>query len=120
LALGIVAGSVLPDLDALYRLANTVAFLPAHQTWSHALPVHLALSTAAGAFAVFLGRKVTDLTAGLLTGLLDHSLLDLTNTYGVAWFIPFSRRRFYFEWVFFINAVVFTSMAIVLAALIPI
>jgi membrane-bound metal-dependent hydrolase YbcI (DUF457 family) len=120
LALGIVAGSVLPDLDALYRLANSVAFLRAHQTWSHALPVQLALSIAAGAFAVFLGWKGTDLAAGLFTGLLGHSLLDLTNTYGVAWFVPFTRRRFCLEWVFFIDAVVFTSMAIVLAALIPI
>jgi membrane-bound metal-dependent hydrolase YbcI (DUF457 family) len=120
LALGIVAGSVLPDLDALYRVANSVAFLRAHQTWSHALPVHLALSIAAGAFAAFLGWKGTDLAAGLLTGFVGHSLLDLTNTYGVAWFIPFSRRRFCFEWVFFIDAVVFTSMATVLAALVPI
>jgi len=120
LALGIVAGSVLPDLDALCRLADKTAFLRAHQTWSHALPVQLALSIAAGAVTAFLGLGGVEIGVGLLAGFTGHSLLDLTNTYGVAWLTPFSRRRFCFEWVFFIDAVVLASLAIILAIVIPI
>ena len=45
---------------------------------------------------------------------MAHSLLDLTNTYGVAWFMPFSNRRFCLEWVFFIDAVVLASLGVVL------
>src|SRR6516164_1443007 len=84
LAVGIVAGSVLPDLDALCRLANKIAFLSWHQSWSHAFPVQLAFSLGLGVVATLLGWKGIELGAGLLAGLIGHTLLDLTNTYGVA------------------------------------
>jgi membrane-bound metal-dependent hydrolase YbcI (DUF457 family) len=116
---GIVAGSVLPDLDALYRLADKVPFLRAHQSWSHALPVQLVLSIALGLAATLLGWRGIDLGAGLLAGLIAHSLLDLTNTYGVALLMPFSRRRFCLEWVFFIDLVVLAGTAATLALVIP-
>jgi membrane-bound metal-dependent hydrolase YbcI (DUF457 family) len=119
LALGIVAGSVLPDLDALYRLADRVTFLRGHQSWSHALPVQLVLSIALGLAAALLGWRGIELGAGLLAGLVGHSLLDLTNTYGVALLMPFSRRRFCLEWVFFIDLVVLTGTAATLALVIP-
>lgn len=51
LALGLVAGSVLPDLDALARVFGKRAFLRSHQTWSHAIPVQGAVSVLAGVIA---------------------------------------------------------------------
>jgi membrane-bound metal-dependent hydrolase YbcI (DUF457 family) len=120
LALGVVAGSVLPDLDAFCRLVGKRAFLKAHQTWSHALPVQLALSFAIGSVAVLCGWNGVEIGGGLLAGLLGHSLLDLTNTFGVAWLLPFSRHRFCLEWVFFIDAVILTGTAATLALVIPI
>src|SRR5215468_216664 len=101
LAVGIVAGSVLPDLDALCRLQSKTAFLRAHQTWSHALPVQLTLSAGTAFIAALLGWRGIEVGMGLFAGFVGHSLLDLTNTYGVAWLTPFSRRRFCLEWVFF-------------------
>src|SRR5262249_15935669 len=112
LAVGVVAGSVLPDLDALYRLANKTTFLRAPQTWSHSLPIQVTFSIAVGTVAVFLGWSGVELGGGLLAGLHGHSLLDLTNTYGVAWFAPFSRRRFCLEWLFFIDSFVLTGLAL--------
>jgi membrane-bound metal-dependent hydrolase YbcI (DUF457 family) len=97
LPLGIAASSVLPDLDSTCRLVNKTAFLRAHQTWSHALPVQQAASSAAGEVADSWGWNGVELGEGLFAGLMGHSLLDLTNTYGVAWFTPFSRRRFCLE-----------------------
>jgi membrane-bound metal-dependent hydrolase YbcI (DUF457 family) len=119
LAVGVVAGSVLPDLDALFRLVDKRTFLRAHQTWTHALPVHLTISLAIGALAVSLGWRGFELGAGLLAGLVGHSALDITNTFGVAWLAPFSRRRFFLEWVFFIDAVVLVGVAGTLAFVIP-
>jgi membrane-bound metal-dependent hydrolase YbcI (DUF457 family) len=119
LGLGIVAGSVLPDLDAFCRLLNKRAFLRAHQTWSHALPVHLAASLAAGGVVGLFGWNGFELGGGLLAGLIGHSLLDLTNTFGVAWFTPFSHRRFCLEWVFFIDAVFLAAIAVTLAFVVP-
>ncbi len=120
LAIGIVAGSVLPDLDALFRLSNKTAFLRAHQTWSHALPVQLAFAIVAGAVTAFLGWPGIGLGAGLFAGFLGHSFLDMTNTYGVAWLAPFSSRRVCFEWVFFIDSVVLAGLALTLARVVPI
>jgi membrane-bound metal-dependent hydrolase YbcI (DUF457 family) len=119
LAVGIVAGSVLPDLDALYRLAEKRAFLRAHQSWSHALPVQTAFSIAAGVLGTLLGWKGDELGAGLLAGLIGHSLLDVTNTFGVAWLTPFSKRRLCVEWVFFIDLVVLAGTAATLGLVIP-
>jgi membrane-bound metal-dependent hydrolase YbcI (DUF457 family) len=118
-ALGIVAGSVLPDLDALCRLRSKTAFLRSHQTWSHALPVQLIFSVTAGFVASLLDGRAVEIGAGLFIGFLGHTLLDLTNTYGVAWLAPFSRRRFCLEWVFFIDAIVLGSLAIALALIVP-
>ncbi len=101
-------GSVLPDLDAFSRLFGKRAFLQAHQTYSHALPVIAFL-----AFIVSLSR-IDGMIGGvaLALGMIFHSLLDVTNTYGIRLFAPFSSRRYCAEWVFFIDA-------IVLAATIP-
>lgn len=119
LAVGIVAGSVLPDLDAFCRLANKTVFLQLHQSWTHAFFMQLAFSIGLGAATTLFGWNGIEVGAGLLAGLIGHSLLDLTNTYGVAWLIPFSRRRSCLEWVLFIDLVVLAGTAATLALVIP-
>jgi membrane-bound metal-dependent hydrolase YbcI (DUF457 family) len=106
LALGLVAGSVLPDLDALCRIFGKRAFLRSHQTWSHALPVHVVVSTLAAFPAYAYGVDGLLFGSGLLVGLAIHALLDFSNTLGVTLLAPFSRKRFCLEWVFFIDAFV--------------
>ncbi len=106
LALGLVAGSVLPDLDALSRLFGKRAFLRSHQTWSHALPVHAVMSTLAGLLAHVCGADGLLLGSGLFAGLAIHTLLDFSNTLGVTLLAPFCRKRECLEWVFFIDAFV--------------
>ena len=108
LALGLVAGSVLPDLDALGRVFGKRAFLRSHQTWSHAIPVQGAVGLFAGAIASACGADGLLLSAGLFAGLVIHTLLDFSNTLGVTLLAPFSRKRFCLEWVFFIDAFVLT------------
>jgi membrane-bound metal-dependent hydrolase YbcI (DUF457 family) len=109
LALGIVAGSVLPDLDALSRFFGKRAFMRMHQTWSHALPVQLVVSVLAGAAAHRLGFASLLFGVGLFLGMMAHSLLDLSNTLGVTLFAPFSRKRICLAWVFFIDAFVLAA-----------
>jgi membrane-bound metal-dependent hydrolase YbcI (DUF457 family) len=106
LAIGIVAGSVLPDLDALGRVFGKRTFLHIHQTWSHAIPVQAVLSVIAGCIAHAVGIDGVMIAIGLFAGLVVHTLLDFTNTLGVTLLAPFSRRRFCREWVFFIDATV--------------
>lgn len=106
LAMGLVAGSVLPDLDALSRVLGKRAYLRSHQTWSHALPVHVVMSALAGLAGQAGGVDGVMLGVGLFVGLVVHVLLDFSNTLGVTLLAPFSRKRFCLEWVFFIDAFV--------------
>ncbi len=119
LAVGIVAGSVLPDLDALCRLAGKRTFLRHHQTWSHSLPVQAAASAAVGFIASRFGWNGFALAIGLFAGLASHTALDMLNTFGVAWLYPFSRRRLCLGWVFFIDAVVLAALLATLLAVLP-
>lgn len=112
LALGIVAGSVLPDLDALGRVFGKRAFLRVHQTWSHALPVQAGFSVLAGCIAQIFGVSGLLAGLGLFAGLAVHTLLDFTNTLGVTLLAPFARKRFCMEWIFFIDAVVLLMTAV--------
>ena len=113
LALAMVAGSVLPDLDALSRLFGKRAFLRSHQTWSHALPVQLLVSVVAGFAAQRLDTQGMLVATGLFAGFALHTLLDFSNTLGVTLLAPFSCRRFCTETIFFIDGLV---LAITLVA----
>jgi membrane-bound metal-dependent hydrolase YbcI (DUF457 family) len=113
LALGIVAGSVLPDLDALSRIFGKRAFLRLHQTWSHAFITQMVFSAVVGLLAGQLGFDGLKLGFGLFAGLLLHTFLDFTNTLGVTLLAPFSRKRFCLEWVFFIDAFVLAATFVV-------
>jgi membrane-bound metal-dependent hydrolase YbcI (DUF457 family) len=102
-------GSVLPDLDAFSRVLGKRAFLRIHQTYSHAIPVILALGTLT-AIALRVGGIDASLGGpALALGMLCHSFLDVTNTYGIRLWAPFSSRRYCMEWVFFIDAVVLAA-----------
>jgi len=103
-AAGLMLGSALPDLDALSRLFGKRAFLTWHQTYTHSVPL-IALGSAIGWFAVrSLGPEFQQAVLALGIGMAMHAFLDLTNTYGVKFFFPFSKRRFCLEWVFFVDA----------------
>lgn len=111
-------GSVLPDLDAFSRVAGKRAFLRAHQTWSHALPVIAALGLVSAVALRLAGLDLVESTwtgAALACGMALHALTDWTNTFGIMLLAPFSRRRLCTEWVFFIDAVVLGTCATTLA-----
>lgn len=112
LALGLIAGSVLPDLDVLSRVFGKRAFLRSHQTWSHALPIQAVASVVIGLAVSACGADGLLLGLGLFAGLVFHTLLDFSNTLGVTLLAPFSRKRFCLEWVFFIDAFVLAATTV--------
>lgn len=99
LSLGLLAGSVAPDLDVLSRLFGKRAMLRCHQTASHSIFV-LALVAALLAITP-LGIAAS---VGFLAGGLLHVLMDYTNTLGVTLLWPVNRQRMQVGWVFFIDA----------------
>lgn len=110
-------GSVLPDLDALSRLFGKRAFMRAHQTWSHALPVIGAIGLLAFGARELAGVHAPWAPLALVAGMTLHAVTDWTNTYGIMLLAPFTRRRFCREWVFFIDAVVIALCLLAVAAL---
>lgn len=107
----LIVGSVVPDLDVLCRIFGKRAFMICHQTYSHSL---LAIICVACAFQVLQPTSLYEPWAGpaLGAGMFLHSFTDVSNTYGIALFLPFSRRRFSFEWVFFIDAIVLLASVV--------
>lgn len=109
-------GSAAPDLDAFSRVLGKRAFLGAHQTWSHALPVIGALGLVAWGAREAAGVHAPWAPLALAAGMAVHALTDWTNTYGIMLLAPFSRRRYCREWVFFIDLVVIAACAVALAS----
>jgi membrane-bound metal-dependent hydrolase YbcI (DUF457 family) len=99
-------GSVAPDLDALSRVFGKRAFLRAHQTYSHSIPLILGVGGLAWAALAAAGTASLTPPLALVLGMLFHSALDVTNTYGIMLLAPLSKRRICTEWVFFIDSVV--------------
>ena len=102
-AVAFVFGSVAPDLDAFSRVFGKNAFMRFHQTYSHSLPIILCTLNLIWAIAKLLGVDLSEILFGLGCGMFFHSLLDVSNTYGIKLFAPFSNKRYSLEWVFFID-----------------
>jgi len=109
-------GSVVPDIDMLVRCFGKLRFLRSHQTYTHALPVIVLAAVLCWPVLGWLGADEPWAPLVLAAGLIVHSLMDMTNTYGVALFAPLGRRRFNLDWIFFIDA---PLMAASVLALVP-
>lgn len=100
---GFILGSALPDLDSLSRCFGKRAFLLWHQSWTHAFPIIAIVGICAFIATRALLPEASPAVIGLSLGAALHSLLDLTNTFGVRALAPWLRRRFCWEWMFFID-----------------
>ncbi len=102
-AAAFIMGSVLPDADALSRVGGKRTFLKCHQTYTHSLPIIAVITLVAYGIFDLLGFPDYRIAASLGLGMVFHSLLDYSNTYGITLLAPFSEKRFCREWVFFID-----------------
>ncbi len=114
-------GSALPDLDVLARVFGKRAFLRWHQTYTHSLPLIALTGAFAWLAAPWFGVGDAWAAPALAAGMTLHVLLDVTNTYGITLWAPFSRARRSLEWVFFVDAFVLVvtvlALTLVLRAL---
>jgi inner membrane protein len=94
--MGAIAGTI-PDLDVLLTplMANDLAYLKLHRSYSHALFTHilLAFPLAWLCFKIF-KQQISYKSLYLLwfLGLATHALLDCCTTYGTQFFLPFSSN----------------------------
>jgi len=112
----LTGAAMFPDLDIVYRFGGLPAYIENHRGLSHSF---------VGLFAtgIFLGtifgrideeRRYMVWIAASWVGLFSHLLLDLVTSYGTVALYPFSRTRFYFDWVFIIDVVLSGTLLIFL------
>jgi membrane-bound metal-dependent hydrolase YbcI (DUF457 family) len=115
--LAFVAGSVIADLDVVFIALGKRFYLRHHQGISHSLLLAPLYAMAVAALlSPALGWTWTALVAAL-AGLWLHSVLDLSNTFGMAPLAPLSKRRWSLDAVFFIDAATWVLTLAALAAL---
>jgi len=109
----------LPDLDVISLAWGGTAGLAFRRGWTHGV---LAIATWPFLLAAVmvgidrLGKRRGALfwpLAGLSAiGVVSHPLLDLLNTYGVRWLMPFSNRWYYGDTLFIIDIWVWLMLGI--------
>jgi membrane-bound metal-dependent hydrolase YbcI (DUF457 family) len=113
-ATALVVGSVLPDIDFVARFFGKPTYLNQHQSSTHAIPI-LALLALIPVALWSTGRMdLYAVTTAALAGMVLHVVMDLSNTYGVKLLWPFWDRRFCFEWVSYLDAIVSTATLLAL------
>jgi inner membrane protein len=114
----LVIGANLPDVDVISLAWGSTAGLAFRRGWTHgvlALPLWPFVLAAA---VVLFDRAVTKRGArfwplvGLAAvGVFSHPLLDLLNTYGVRWLMPFSSAWYYGDTLFIVDVWVWLMLA---------
>jgi inner membrane protein len=92
--IGTVAGSQIPDIDALYRLRGSAVYIRHHRGWSHSLPMLLIWPTLLMLllFCYFPQANALHVWLWTLLAVVVHVFIDLFNTYGTQALRPLSQR----------------------------
>jgi inner membrane protein len=104
--LALVGGALAPDVDVLWSWGRGVAALEAHRGFTHSLLGGALLALGLASVVRALGPErgwapVAGLAAlGVFAG---HLFLDLITSFGIQLFLPFSRARPAWDWLFIID-----------------
>ena len=108
----------LPDVDAISLLCGRIPGFAFRRGWTHGV---LALSlwpfVLAAAMVAFdragkrRGAQFWPLVGLSAIGVVSHPLLDLLNTYGVRWLMPFSSQWYYGDTLFIVDIWVWLMLA---------
>jgi len=113
-----LTASILPDADVAYMLKSKRAYLKAHQSVTHSIPVGAAVGVLMGTLAThqFGIAQGAAVSAAFFASFVIHVLLDASNTLGTWLLWPFGRRL-RLDAVFFIDAISWALTASTLLAL---
>ncbi len=101
-------GSIFPDLDVILMLFGKRFYLKNHQGVSHSLILLPIFSFLILTLFISLIPFSWINFFALSLGILIHTLLDYSNTYGIKLFYPVSNKRFSLDAIFFIDTFLIT------------
>lgn len=106
LVLGLV-GAMLPDIDLLF-LNTRIEYLQSHRGWTHSFLLLPFFALALAVLAKVLYRYARHAPLSTLfvfsaVGIATHILFDWITSFGIMFWIPFSRRRYSLDWVFILD-----------------
>ena len=102
----LVGGALLPDIDILWSTGQGVLALETHRGITHSLLGGLGLALLLAAAVRPLGpvKRWGPLAGMAILGLgFGHLFLDLITPYGIQLFLPFSRARPAWDWLFIVD-----------------
>jgi len=109
----------LPDVDGISLAWGRTAALVFRRGWTHGvLAVSIWPFLLAAAVAAYdraggrRGARYWPLVGLSAIGVVSHPLLDLLNTYGVRWLMPFSGRWYYGDTLFIVDIWVWLMLAV--------
>jgi inner membrane protein len=106
--LALALASNLPDIDIVFGLQSTAAYLEHHRNLSHSVvgaPL-LALGLAALLKLCFREARFSRLLTASLVGVAGHVFMDLWTSYGTRVLAPFDRTFFTWDLVFIVDPLI--------------
>jgi inner membrane protein len=91
---GVVAGSVIPDIDTVLKLKNNAAYIRNHRGMTHSIPATLLwpLLLTAILLAMFPSANPSGLLIWTLAAVATHVFVDIFNAYGTQAVRPFTGK----------------------------
>ncbi|MCQ2010841.1 metal-dependent hydrolase [Sporolactobacillus sp. STSJ-5] len=92
--IGVVAGSVIPDIDTVLKLKDNAAYIRNHRGMTHSLPATLLwpFILAAIILALVPGSNASQLLIWTLAAVSIHVFVDIFNAYGTQAARPFTEK----------------------------
>jgi inner membrane protein len=97
--------AMFPDIDIIYRIGGLPTYLENHRGLTHSFIGILAFGALIGSVIARFDeeRRYISWISASCVALFSHQVLDLITSYGTVALYPFSRTRFYLDWVFIID-----------------
>jgi inner membrane protein len=110
----VILASNLPDVDVLFALQGSVAYLAHHRDLTHSVvgaPL-LALALAAILFVSVRGARFLGLLSAALAGVAGHVFLDLWTSYGTRVLSPFDHTFYTWDLVFIVDPIILVLLLV--------
>ena len=108
--------AMFPDIDIVYRIGGLPEYLANHRALTHSFVGIIASGIILGPLGAYVAgsrgpasraeagpQRYLAWISACWIALFSHQILDLITSYGTIVFYPFSRERYFFDWVFIVD-----------------